>query len=98
MLFRVGDFSAMIAVVLYAIPPAVRYTDHGIRKIPPALIEAARTSGCTRRQLLWKVQMPLALPEIMLGRQPDHHVRAFHAGDYGAGGAPATWARRFTSR
>ena len=67
MLFRVGDFSAMIAVVLYAIPPAVRYTDHGIRKIPPALIEAARTSGCTRRQLLWKVQMPLALPEIMLG-------------------------------
>jgi len=67
MLFRVGDFSAMIAVVLYAIPPAVRYTDHGIRKIPPALIEAARTSGCTRRQILWKVQLPLALPEIMLG-------------------------------
>jgi glycine betaine/proline transport system permease protein len=67
MLFRVGDFSAMIAVVLYAIPPSVRYTDHGIRKIPPALIEAARTSGCTRRQLLWKVQLPLALPEIMLG-------------------------------
>ncbi|MEE8504645.1 MAG: ABC transporter permease subunit [Kiloniellales bacterium] len=67
MLFRVGDFSAMIAVVAYAIPPAVRYTDHGIRRIPPALIEAARTSGCTRRQILWKVQLPLALPEIMLG-------------------------------
>jgi glycine betaine/proline transport system permease protein len=67
MLFRVGDFSAMIAVVLYAIPPAVRYTAHGIRGIPPALIEAARTSGCTRRQILWKVQLPLALPEIMLG-------------------------------
>jgi glycine betaine/proline transport system permease protein len=67
MLFRVGDFAAMIAIVAYAIPPAVRYTDHGIRKIPPALIEAARTSGCTRRQMLWKVQLPLALPEIMLG-------------------------------
>lgn len=67
MLFRVGDFAAMIAVVAYAIPPVVRYTDHGIRKIPPALIEAARTSGCTRRQILWKVQIPLALPEIMLG-------------------------------
>jgi len=67
MLFRVGDFSAMIAVVAYAIPPSVRYTDHGIRKIPPPLIEAARTSGCTRRQILWKVQLPLALPEIMLG-------------------------------
>ncbi|MFQ5772971.1 MAG: ABC transporter permease [Kiloniellaceae bacterium] len=67
MLFRVGDFAAMIAIVAYAIPPAVRYADHGIRMIPPALIEAARTSGCTRRQILWKVQLPLALPEIMLG-------------------------------
>ncbi|RMD65250.1 MAG: ABC transporter permease subunit [Alphaproteobacteria bacterium] len=67
MLFRVGDFAAMIAIVAYALPPAVRYTDHGIRKIPPPLIEAARTSGCTRRQILWKVQLPLALPEIMLG-------------------------------
>ncbi len=67
MLFRVGDFAAMIAVVLYSLPPAIRYTDHGIRQVPPALIEAARTSGCTRRQILWKVQLPLALPEIMLG-------------------------------
>jgi glycine betaine/proline transport system permease protein len=67
MLFRVGDFSAMIAVVAYAISPSVRYTDHGIRRIPPEIIEAAKTSGCTRRQLLWKVQLPLALPEIMLG-------------------------------
>jgi len=67
MLFGVGDFSAMIAVVAYAVSPSVRYTDHGIRKVPPALIEAARTSGCTKRQILWKVQLPLALPEIMLG-------------------------------
>jgi len=67
MLFRVGDFSAMIAVVLYSLPPAIRYTDHGVRHVPEAVIEAARTSGCTRRQTLWKVQLPLALPEIMLG-------------------------------
>jgi glycine betaine/proline transport system permease protein len=67
MLFRVGDFAAMIAVIMYSLPPAIRYTDHGIRKVPLALIEAARTSGCTRRQILWKVQLPLALPEIMLG-------------------------------
>lgn len=67
MLFRVGDFAAMIAIVAYAIPPAVRYTNHGIRRIPPPLIEAARTSGCTRRQILLKVQLPLAMPEIMLG-------------------------------
>jgi glycine betaine/proline transport system permease protein len=67
MLFRVGDFSAMIAVVLYALAPAIRYTAHGIRRIAPSLIEAGTASGCTRRQLLLKIRLPLALPEIMLG-------------------------------
>jgi glycine betaine/proline transport system permease protein len=67
MLFRVGDVTAMIAVVSFAIAPAVRYTYHGIASIPPALVEAALVSGCTPRQLLWRVQLPLALPEIMLG-------------------------------
>ena len=67
MLFRVGDFSALIAVVAYAVAPAVRYTAHGIRQVPSQLVEAAVTSGCTRRQTLWKVQLPIALPEIMLG-------------------------------
>jgi len=67
MLFRVGDFAAMIAVVLYAVTPAIRYTDHGIRKVPNEMIEAALVSGCTPRQMLWKVQLKIALPEIMLG-------------------------------
>jgi glycine betaine/proline transport system permease protein len=67
MLFRVGDVTAMIATVLFAIVPAIRYTNHGIRQIPPALIEAATVSGCTPRQMFWRVQLPLALPEIMLG-------------------------------
>jgi glycine betaine/proline transport system permease protein len=67
MLFRVGDFSAMIAIVAYAIVPAIRYADHGIRQVPPHLIEAAQAMGCTRRQILWRVQLPLAMPEIMLG-------------------------------
>lgn len=67
MLFRVGDFSAMLAVIAYSIVPAIRYTIHGIRQIPPHLIEAATAAGCTRGQLLRKVQLPLALPEIMLG-------------------------------
>jgi len=67
MLFRVGDFAAMLAVVAYSIVPAIRYTDHGIRQIEPSLIEAAKATGCTPRQLLRKVQLPLALPEIMLG-------------------------------
>jgi glycine betaine/proline transport system permease protein len=49
MLFRVGDFTAMIAVILYALAPAVRYTAHGIRSVPVHLIEAGIACGCTRR-------------------------------------------------
>ncbi|MGH6918820.1 MAG: ABC transporter permease [Geminicoccaceae bacterium] len=67
MLFRVGDFAAMLAVVAYSIVPVIRYTDHGIRQIEPSLIEAAQATGCTPHQMLRKVQLPLALPEIMLG-------------------------------
>ncbi|MEP0520550.1 MAG: ABC transporter permease subunit [Hyphomicrobiales bacterium] len=67
MLFRVGDFSAMIAVVLYALAPAVRYAAHGIKTVDPQLVEAGIVSGCTKRQLLWRIRAPLALPEIMLG-------------------------------
>ena len=67
MLFRVGDFAAMLAVIAYAITPVIRYTDHGIRNISAELIEASRQLGMTRNQLLRKVQVPLALPHIMLG-------------------------------
>ena len=67
MLFSVGDFSAMIAVVLYALVPAIRYTDNGIRQVPAGLVEAARAVGCTRAQILRQVQLPLAMPDIMLG-------------------------------
>lgn len=67
MLFRVGDFSAMIAVVLYAITPAIRYTAHGIRGVSPQLIEAGIVSGCTKTQLLWKIRLPMAMPDILLG-------------------------------
>ncbi|HEX2526458.1 MAG TPA: ABC transporter permease subunit [Geminicoccus sp.] len=67
MLFRVGDFTAMIAVVLYALAPAVRYTAHGIRQIQPALIEAGTASGCTPWQMLTRIRLPLARPDILLG-------------------------------
>jgi len=67
MLFRVGDFAAMLAVIAYAITPIIRYTDHGIRQVSGDLIEASRQAGCTRGQVLRKVQLPLALPHIMLG-------------------------------
>jgi glycine betaine/proline transport system permease protein len=67
MLFRVGDVTAMIATVAFAIVPAIRYTNHGLRQVPPSLIEAGLVSGCTKRQMFWRVQLPLAWPEIMLG-------------------------------
>jgi glycine betaine/proline transport system permease protein len=67
MLFRVGDVTALIATVAFAVVPAVRYTNHGIRQVPHDLVEAGIVSGCTKRQLFWNVQLPIALPEIMLG-------------------------------
>jgi len=47
--------------------PAIRYTIFGIRNVPHQLVEASTMSGSTRRQTLWKVKVPLAVPEIMLG-------------------------------
>ncbi|HUF87598.1 MAG TPA: ABC transporter permease subunit [Thermohalobaculum sp.] len=67
MLFRVGDFTAMLAVVAYAIAPAIRYSALGLRQVDPRLIEAGRAAGCTPWQLLVKIRLKLALPEIMLG-------------------------------
>jgi glycine betaine/proline transport system permease protein len=67
MLFRVGDFTAMIAIVLYALAPPVRYTAHGIRNVQPTLIEAGTAAGCTPGQLLAKIRLPLAAPVILLG-------------------------------
>jgi glycine betaine/proline transport system permease protein len=67
MLFKIGDFSAMLAIIAYAIVPAIRYMEHGLRTVPAHVIEAARAIGCTERQILWQVRLPLALPQIMLG-------------------------------
>jgi glycine betaine/proline transport system permease protein len=67
MLFRVGDFTAMIAVVAYAVAPAIRYTVLGLRGVDPQLIEAGRAMGCTPWQILTRIRLKLALPEILLG-------------------------------
>jgi glycine betaine/proline transport system permease protein len=66
-LLRVGDVAAMFAIILYAVSFAIRYTMVGIKNVPPHLLEAARAMGCTPRQIQWRVQIPLAMPEIMLG-------------------------------
>jgi glycine betaine/proline transport system permease protein len=67
MLFRVGDFSAMIAVILFALVPAVKYTAHGLRSVPEELIEAGTVCGCTPAQTLRKIRLPMAVPMILLG-------------------------------
>ncbi|PVA05911.1 ABC transporter permease [Thalassorhabdomicrobium marinisediminis] len=56
-----------IAIILYAIVPVVRLTDLGIRLVDPDVIEAADAFGMTERQKLYRVQVPLALPNIMAG-------------------------------
>jgi glycine betaine/proline transport system permease protein len=67
MLFRVGDFTAMLAVVAYAVSPVIRYTALGLQRVPDNLIEAGRANGCTEWQLMTKIRLKLAMPEIMLG-------------------------------
>jgi glycine betaine/proline transport system permease protein len=67
MVFLVGEFSALVAIVLYAVVPAARYVEHGIRSVSPLALEAATVCGATRMQRLFQVQLPLALPEIILG-------------------------------
>ncbi|PUB13692.1 ABC transporter permease [Yoonia sediminilitoris] len=67
MVFKIGEFTAVLAVIAYAIVPAIRYTEHGLRNLPPAVTEAAEAIGATRTQMLFKVKLPLALPAIMLG-------------------------------
>jgi len=67
MIFKIGEFTALLAVMAYAIVPAIRYSEHGLRNVPHEVIEAAECMGCTRWQLLWRVKIPLALPEMMLG-------------------------------
>jgi glycine betaine/proline transport system permease protein len=67
MLFRVGDFTAMLAVVAFAIVPAIRYTVLGLQGVDPRLIEAGRAMGCSRMQILTHIRLRLAMPEILLG-------------------------------
>lgn len=67
MLFRVGDFAAMIAVVAFAVVAAIRYTVLGLQGVDPRLVEAGRAMGCTPWQVLVRIRLRLALPEILLG-------------------------------
>jgi glycine betaine/proline transport system permease protein len=66
-LFSIGPAAAVVATMIYAIPPAVRITALGIRGVPADTVEAAASMGATRRQLLGKVQLPLSRKMLLLG-------------------------------
>ena len=65
--FGLGNVPGVMATVIYALPPAIRLTNLGIRQVSSEAVEAARSFGATPLQLLTKVQIPLALPTIMAG-------------------------------
>ena len=65
--FSIGNVPAVMATIIYALPPAVRLTNLGIRQVSPETIEAARSFGAKPWQILLKVQIPMALPTIMAG-------------------------------
>ncbi|MDD2499133.1 MAG: ABC transporter permease subunit [Desulfitobacteriaceae bacterium] len=65
--FGLGKVAALAAILIFALPPAVRLTNLGIRQVPTEMIEAASAFGSTRTQILKEVQLPLAMPTIMTG-------------------------------
>ncbi|GAB3852069.1 ABC transporter permease subunit [Nocardioides maradonensis] len=67
MLFGPGATCAIVLTAVYSLPPLVRITEHGIRSVPATTLEAARSLGVTRSQLLRQVQLPMARRTIVLG-------------------------------
>jgi len=67
MLFGVGIVPGIIATIIFALPPLIRLTNLGIRQVQEELVEAGYAFGATPRQVLWEIQVPLALRTIMAG-------------------------------
>lgn len=65
--FDLGEVPGAVATVIFAMPPVVRLTNLGIRQVPEDVIEAAKSFGSTKQQMLIKVQLPLATPTILAG-------------------------------
>jgi glycine betaine/proline transport system permease protein len=66
-LFGLGSVPGLISTVIFAVPQPIRLTHLGITSVPKPLIEAGEAFGATRQQLLWKVEVPHAMPTIMAG-------------------------------
>ncbi|MBW2004963.1 MAG: proline/glycine betaine ABC transporter permease [Deltaproteobacteria bacterium] len=67
MLFGLGKVPALFATLIYSVPPVIRLTNVGIRQVSQNVIEAARAFGASSRQILFDVQIPLAVPSILVG-------------------------------
>ncbi|MBD9628132.1 proline/glycine betaine ABC transporter permease [Ensifer sp. ENS06] len=67
MLFGLGKVPAILATIIYAVPPLIRLTDLGIRQVDSEVLEAATAFGGSPRQILFGVELPLAVPTIMAG-------------------------------
>ncbi|WP_349844254.1 glycine betaine/L-proline ABC transporter permease ProW [Pantoea dispersa] len=67
MLFGIGNVPGVVVTIIFALPPVVRLTILGIKQVPADLIEASESFGASPRQMLFKVQLPLAMPTIMAG-------------------------------
>ncbi|HPQ94501.1 MAG: glycine betaine/L-proline ABC transporter permease ProW [Thiothrix sp.] len=67
MLFGIGNVPGVVVTIIFALPPLIRLTNLGIRQVPEDLVEATRSFGASPRQLLFKVQLPLAMPTILAG-------------------------------
>jgi glycine betaine/proline transport system permease protein len=65
-LFGASRFTAIVAAVIFAVPPVVRLVERGIRDVSPTTVEAAQSAGSTPSQLLWKVQLPMARGGLLL--------------------------------
>lgn len=65
--FGLGNVPGLVATVVFAMPPAIRLTNLGIRQVPVELVEVADAFGTTPMQKLFKVELPVAVPTIMAG-------------------------------
>ncbi|HEX9904806.1 MAG TPA: choline ABC transporter permease subunit [Propylenella sp.] len=65
--FGIGMVPGLIATAIFVVPAPIRFTHLGVSSTPKHLVEAAEAFGATRRQLLWKVELPYAAPQIMAG-------------------------------
>lgn len=66
-LFGIGVVPGVVATIIFALPPGVRFTELGIRNVDSEVVEASQAFGATSRQTLFGVQLPLAMPTIMAG-------------------------------